>query len=56
MFARPAKADIFLQATRYFSPCRAAQISSRHNAGANINFADGHVAYFKYSYFGSTFY
>jgi prepilin-type N-terminal cleavage/methylation domain-containing protein/prepilin-type processing-associated H-X9-DG protein len=32
------------------SHCWAAQISSRHNAGANINFADGHVAYFKYSY------
>jgi prepilin-type processing-associated H-X9-DG protein len=30
--------------------CWAAQISSRHNAGANINFADGHVAYFKYTY------
>jgi prepilin-type N-terminal cleavage/methylation domain-containing protein/prepilin-type processing-associated H-X9-DG protein len=32
------------------SHCWAAQISSRHNAGANISFADGHVAYFKYSY------
>ncbi|HUE37793.1 MAG TPA: DUF1559 domain-containing protein [Candidatus Acidoferrum sp.] len=32
------------------SHCWAAQISSRHNAGANINFADGHVAYFKYTY------
>lgn len=32
------------------SHCWAAQISSRHRAGANINFADGHVTYFKYSY------
>lgn len=32
------------------SHCWAAQISSRHNSGANINFGDGHVAYFKYSY------
>ena len=32
------------------SHCWAAQISSRHNAGANLNFADGHVAYFRYSY------
>jgi prepilin-type N-terminal cleavage/methylation domain-containing protein/prepilin-type processing-associated H-X9-DG protein len=32
------------------SHCWAAQISSRHDAGANLNFADGHVAYFKYSY------
>jgi len=32
------------------SHCWAAQISSRHSAGANLNFADGHVAYFKYSY------
>ncbi|MGO8927832.1 MAG: prepilin-type N-terminal cleavage/methylation domain-containing protein [Limisphaerales bacterium] len=32
------------------SHCWAAQISSRHNAGANLNFADGHVAWFKYSY------
>jgi len=32
------------------SHCWAAQISSRHNAGANITFADGHVSYFKYSY------
>jgi prepilin-type N-terminal cleavage/methylation domain-containing protein/prepilin-type processing-associated H-X9-DG protein len=32
------------------SHCWAAQISSRHNAGANIAFADGHVAYFKYAY------
>ena len=26
------------------------QLSSRHDAGVNLNFADGHVAYFKYSY------
>ena len=32
------------------SHCWAAQISSRHNAGANLNFADGHVAWFKYAY------
>jgi len=32
------------------SHCWAAQMSSRHSAGANLNFADGHVAYFKYSY------
>jgi prepilin-type processing-associated H-X9-DG protein len=32
------------------SHCWAAQISSRHNAGANLNFADGHVAWFKYGY------
>jgi prepilin-type N-terminal cleavage/methylation domain-containing protein/prepilin-type processing-associated H-X9-DG protein len=32
------------------SHCWAAQISSRHNAGANIAFADGHVAWFRYSY------
>jgi len=32
------------------SHCWVAQISSRHNAGANINFADGHVAWYKYSY------
>lgn len=31
------------------SHCWAAQISSRHNAGANITFADGHVSYFEYS-------
>jgi prepilin-type N-terminal cleavage/methylation domain-containing protein/prepilin-type processing-associated H-X9-DG protein len=30
--------------------CWAAQISSRHNAGANIVFGDGHVSYYKYSY------
>ena len=32
------------------SHCWVAQISSRHNSGANLNFADGHVAYYKYSY------
>lgn len=32
------------------SHCWAAQISSRHNAGADISFADGHVSWFKYSY------
>ena len=32
------------------SHCWAAQISSRHNAGANLNFANGHVAWFKYTY------
>ena len=26
------------------------QLSSRHDAGVNLNFADGHVAYFKYNY------
>ena len=32
------------------SHCWVAQLSSRHGAGANLNFADGHVAWFKYSY------
>ncbi|HUA37521.1 MAG TPA: prepilin-type N-terminal cleavage/methylation domain-containing protein [Candidatus Sulfopaludibacter sp.] len=32
------------------SHCWVAQISSRHNAGANLNFADGHASYFKYAY------
>jgi prepilin-type processing-associated H-X9-DG protein len=32
------------------SHCWVAQLSSRHNAGANINFADGHVSYYKYTY------
>jgi prepilin-type N-terminal cleavage/methylation domain-containing protein/prepilin-type processing-associated H-X9-DG protein len=32
------------------SHCWASQISSRHSAGANITFADGHVTWFKYSY------
>jgi len=26
------------------------QLSSRHDRGVNLNFADGHVAYFKYNY------
>jgi prepilin-type processing-associated H-X9-DG protein len=32
------------------SHCWAAQISSRHDAGANVGFSDGRVAYFKYAY------
>jgi len=32
------------------SHCWVAQLSSRHDAGENLNFADGHVAYFKYAY------
>lgn len=32
------------------SHCWVAQIGSRHSAGENINFADGHVGYFKYTY------
>jgi len=32
------------------SHCWAAQISSRHGAGAGLNFADGHVAHYSYSY------
>lgn len=32
------------------SHCWVAQIASRHSAGANLNFADGHAAYYKYSY------
>jgi len=32
------------------SHCWAAQISSRHSAGANLVFADGHAAYYRYSY------
>ncbi|HVU99856.1 MAG TPA: prepilin-type N-terminal cleavage/methylation domain-containing protein [Verrucomicrobiae bacterium] len=32
------------------SHCWASQMSSRHDGGANLNFADGHVRYFKYSY------
>ena len=31
------------------SDMAAADSSSRHDAGANLNFADGHVAYFKYA-------
>ena len=30
--------------------CWAQQFSGRHNVGGNLTFADGHVAYFKYSY------
>jgi prepilin-type N-terminal cleavage/methylation domain-containing protein/prepilin-type processing-associated H-X9-DG protein len=30
--------------------CATRQLSSRHNAGANLSFGDGHVGYFKYSY------
>jgi len=30
--------------------CTTRQLSSRHNAGANVAFGDGHAAYFKYSY------
>lgn len=32
------------------SHCTTSRLSSRHNAGANLAFADGHAAYFKYSY------
>jgi prepilin-type N-terminal cleavage/methylation domain-containing protein len=32
------------------SHCCYAMESSRHNAGADLNFLDGHTAYFKYSY------
>ena len=32
------------------SHANTSKFSSRHNAGANLNFADGHVAWFKYSY------
>jgi prepilin-type N-terminal cleavage/methylation domain-containing protein/prepilin-type processing-associated H-X9-DG protein len=32
------------------SHCCYAMESSRHNAGADLTFADGHTAYFKYSY------
>ncbi len=30
--------------------CWAQQFSARHNIGGNLTFADGHAAYFKYSY------
>jgi prepilin-type N-terminal cleavage/methylation domain-containing protein/prepilin-type processing-associated H-X9-DG protein len=30
--------------------CWVIQMASRHNAGANLTFGDGHVSYFKYSY------
>ena len=32
------------------SHCWVIQMASRHNTGANLNFADGHASYFKYSY------
>jgi prepilin-type N-terminal cleavage/methylation domain-containing protein/prepilin-type processing-associated H-X9-DG protein len=32
------------------SHCWVAQLSSRHSEGANLNFADGHVSGFRYSY------
>ena len=32
------------------SHCSTRQLSSRHNAGVNVTFADAHVAYFKYAY------
>lgn len=32
------------------SHCWVAQLSSRHVAGADLNFSDGHVGYYKYSY------
>jgi prepilin-type N-terminal cleavage/methylation domain-containing protein/prepilin-type processing-associated H-X9-DG protein len=32
------------------SHCTTTRLSSRHNAGADMVFADGHAAYFKYSY------
>ena len=32
------------------SHANTSKFSSRHNAGANLGFADGHVAWFKYSY------
>ena len=32
------------------SHANTSKISSRHNAGANLTFADGHVGWFKYSY------
>ena len=32
------------------SHANTSKFSSRHNAGANLNFADGHVAWFKYTY------
>jgi prepilin-type processing-associated H-X9-DG protein len=30
--------------------CWVKQFSARHNVGGNLTFADGHVAYFKYTY------
>ena len=32
------------------SHANTSKFSSRHNAGANLNFADGHAAWFKYTY------
>jgi prepilin-type N-terminal cleavage/methylation domain-containing protein len=32
------------------SHCWVAQLSSRHVAGANLNFSDGHASYYKYTY------
>ena len=32
------------------SHCTTRQLSSRHSEGANLLFADGHAAYYKYSY------
>jgi prepilin-type N-terminal cleavage/methylation domain-containing protein/prepilin-type processing-associated H-X9-DG protein len=32
------------------SHANTSKFSARHNAGANLNFADGHVAWFKYNY------
>jgi prepilin-type N-terminal cleavage/methylation domain-containing protein/prepilin-type processing-associated H-X9-DG protein len=36
------------------SHCWVAQMSSRHGAGANLAFADGHVHYYRYSYICSS--
>ena len=30
--------------------CYTTRISSRHNAGSQITFSDGHVSFFKYNY------
>lgn len=35
--------------------CYTTRQSSRHNAGSNITFSDGHVAYFKYAYICTDF-
>jgi prepilin-type processing-associated H-X9-DG protein len=34
--------------------CYTTRFSSRHNAGGNITFSDGHVGYFKYTYVVNT--
>jgi prepilin-type processing-associated H-X9-DG protein len=34
--------------------CYTTRVSSRHNAGANITFSDGHAGYYKYSYVCTT--